>query len=222
MKYFTNTLTLVLAFLAAGALSAQLSVTPSPAADANTTLTFNLYDTFGDGWNGAVSIGVSGERAVVSGADGNCVPEVSIVPFSESITWSGGNFGCGPGLVDLVVAKNSEITIESFAGGFFTTEPYFTVEDGGNTILEFVNTGAFFNCPQNNGLTGAGVQCSPTSLPCSASVGDNGEVDCPDGAFLPGAVTVYGEDSWGDGWNGAYIEIELFDEMVLQLELLML
>jgi len=180
MKFLIQRLTLaVAAVLCVASLSAQ-----------NTNVTFNLTDSFGDGWCGG-NIIVSGMQEQVTGADGACEPVLEPVGFSQPVGTDSG-FTTGTSWTEQVAAAVGSVMTCTWMNDPFNGETGYTIINGDGTVVTMGGGGS--------GLPVSFVVAGPP-------------VECPDCPPATGATfTVTGVDGFGDGWDQDGIFLEAFSE----------
>lgn len=149
-------------------------------ADPTCVYTFNLFDSFGDGWNGA---------NIVVLLDG--VPTTLTPPIS--------GFTTGSSYISTFVAGNGQTITLNYTGGTFPSENSYTLRDPNGVII--------YNAPQpaptGNGVFTTTANCGAASF-TAFPLGTN--VTFFD-TICDLRVNMF--DSFGDGWNGSNLAVSV-------------
>jgi len=148
--------------------------------------TLNMYDSFGDGWCWAGSCGA----VTISDASGNVILSAGVPSGSASATadFALGSASCGiPGCTDSTAANY---------------DPSATVDDGSCSYC--TDTQLYLSCGGGSwqGEVSWSISDGSGNTVASGGAPFSGDICVPDDCFQISMA-----DSFGDGWNGNYLDI---------------
>ena len=201
-KVFTFFLGLLL-LLSANGLHAQCDA-----------VSLNLYDSYGDGWNGGIMTVNGTDYTIATGAAASFALCLDLTACTDLIytagSWSSENSWDLTDALGVVLASggNASGTVGNCAGCMDSTatnyDPAADTDDGSCT----------YPCLDNAVVYTAGSYASENSFTitdCSGAVlaeMTSGTIGYDNCIVLPAVYSVNLVDSWGDGWNGGSLDID--------------